>query len=371
MKIILIGTAYPHRGGIAHFNALLHKALAERGHQVLILSFKRQYPSLFFPGKTQFESGEAIPLRSEAIIDSIGPWTWSRTARRIREFAPDLVIFQHWMPFFAPAYGTIARLARRHGKTRIMYICHNIVPHERKIFDDWLTRYMLPTGDHFIVLSAAVEKDLLRYRPGASVQRVHHPVVEIFPDTWDRRKARQELGLGDENVVLFFGYIRRYKGLGLLLEAFSRARKEIPGTLVVAGEFYDDEASYREQIRRLGIEKDVRIFDEYIPNERVGLFFRAADVVALPYISATQSGIVQVCYHFDMPVIATDVGGLPEVVRDGETGFVVPAGDADAFAQALIRFFKEERARSFASAVRLHKKNFSWEHLARVIENFG
>lgn len=371
MKIVIVGTAFPHRGGIAHFTALLYSKLQERGHDVRIISFKRQYPSLLFPGKTQFENGEqAIPTESHAVIDSIGPGTWFKAAHEIRQINPDLLIFQHWMPFFAPAFGTIAGRVKKKRKTRVLFICHNIIPHEHRPGDKLLTRYALAKADHFIVMSKTVQEELLHFIPNADFRMVHHPVYEIFEKKYTQKEARKKLGLNSGPIILFFGYIRRYKGLHILLQALEIAKEEIPVKLLIAGEFYEKENIYFDKVRADGLENDVVFFNRYIPTKDVGLYFAAADVVALPYISATQSGIVQICYHYDKPVIATDVGGLPEVVQDGETGFVVPANDARALANAIVRFFKENREETFSAAVKSMKKKFSWDRMAEAVESF-
>ncbi|NOY57964.1 MAG: glycosyltransferase [Calditrichaeota bacterium] len=371
MKVVIVSPAYPHRGGIAHFTALLFNKLQERGHDVHIISFKRQYPSLFFPGKTQFENGEqAIPTKSHAVIDSIGPGTWFKAAHEIRQINPDLLIFQHWMPFFAPAFGAIAGRVKKGRKTKVLFICHNIIPHEPRPGDKMLTHYALSKADHFIIMSKAVQHDLLQFFPHADFRMVHHPVYEIFENKISKGKARKMLGLESGPVILFFGYIRRYKGLHILLEALKIVGKDIPVKLLVAGEFYEQEDAYLKEVHDYGLAKNVVFYNKYVANKDVGLYFSAADVVALPYLSATQSGIVQICYHYDKPVIATDVGGLPEVVQDGETGFVVPANDARAFANAIVRFFKENREETFSAAVKSVKKNFSWDRMAEAVESF-
>jgi len=369
MKIVIIGTTYPHRGGIAHFNELLFKTLHGRGHDMQMISFKRQYPSIFFPGKTQFEDKPSDGhVRSEALLDSIGPLSWLKVAKRVRQINPDLVIFKYWMPFFAPAYVAIAKRVKAGRNTKVLYVCDNIIPHERRFGDRPLTRMALSTVDYFVVMSQSVKQELLQFVPDAKYSMVHHPVYEIFSDHFTKGEARRRLGLGKDLVILFFGYVRRYKGLHVLLEALGSVQKKMPVKLLVAGEFYDDRQSYMRQIDRLGLGENVILHDHYIPNDEVGLYYAAADCVALPYITATQSGIVQICYNYHRPVIATDVGGLPEVVREGKTGFIVPAGDAEAFARAIIRFYEEDREAQFSANVAEAKKDFSWERMAEAIE---
>ncbi len=369
MKIALIGPAYPLRGGIAHFTALLARALQTRGHRVRIFSFTRMYPGLLFPGKTQYDtSQETLPVESVATLDSINPFSWRRTGAIVSAWNPDAVIFKYWMPFFAPAYACVARQIRKRCNARIIFLCHNILPHERHTGMAFLTRAGLGTADHFIVMSDAVQAQLLSFFPQASFARVPHPVYEFFTITTTKEAARTQLGLGEGRIVLFFGYVRKYKGLSVLLDAFALARTRMPMKLIVAGEIYGDKAEYEDKIAAHHLQEDVQLLDQYIANEQVGLYYAASDVVALPYLSATQSGIVQVCYQFNKPVIATDVGGLPEVVEDGRTGFVVPAGDAHAFADALVRFYAENRERDFSQQIEQIKERYSWAHLVESIE---
>jgi len=371
MKIIIIGTAYPMRGGIAHYVALLYKILVKRGHDVKIISFKRQYPSLFFPGKTQQDTSKEIEyLPSEPMLDSIGPWSWIRTFLTIKKYNADLVIFKYWMPFFAPCYAAISFLTRLFTKTKIMYLCDNIIPHERRIEDRLLTRIGLWNVHYFIVQSEAVKKDLLYFHPNAIYKEVPHPVYEIFSNKYTNEQARAHFNFSSKDrVILFFGYIRKYKGLHILIDAMPRVLQQMPMKLLVAGEFYDDEENYRKQIKQLNLESSVFVFDNYIPNEEVGLYYSAADVVVLPYISATQSGIIQIAYNYDKPVITTNVGGLPEVVAEGKTGFIVSSEDTDALAQAIVKFFNTKNKKSYAENIKEFKKQFSWDRMALEIEN--
>lgn len=373
MKVLLIGTAYPHRGGIAHFNALLFRALQRRGHDVSMISFTRQYPALFFPGKTQMDRGEAgIRVSARPMLDSVNPLSWVRVAQEVRRLRPDLVIFKYWMPFFAPAYTTVSWLAKRGRRTRVLFICDNIVPHEQRPGDRLLTALALRTVDFFVVMSESVERDLLQLKPDARYVRVEHPVYEIFGSPVPYNRARKELGLGqDETVVLFFGYIRRYKGLQLLIEALPRVLRHRKVRLLVAGEFYENPEPYLSGIRERNLEEFVQLATEFIPNEKVGLYFSAADVVALPYLSATQSGVVQIAYHFDRPVVATPVGGLPEVVLPEKTGIVAEAVNPDAFARALLRFFELKDRVDFAGHIRRFKRKFSWDRMAEAIEELA
>jgi glycosyltransferase involved in cell wall biosynthesis len=368
MKIVIVGTAYPLRGGIAHYNAILYRHLSAR-HSVDIVTFTRQYPSIFFPGKTQDEKGgheSAVP--TEPLIDSINPWTWYTAAKAISQKKPDLLIFKYWMPFFAPCFGTIARLVKRWTGAKVLFICDNVIPHERRIGDTALTRYAFAAVDSFVVQSAAVEKELQAFHPQARYELVPHPVYEIFGSLMPKEQARRELGIRDERVILFFGYVRRYKGLHILLDAMPAILESVNVKLLVVGEFYDDEQKYRQQIAEKNLGERVFVHSDYVPNEEVSRYFSAADVVVLPYVSATQSGIVQIAYQFDKPVIATDVGGLAEVVLNERTGFIVKPEAPEEVANAVIRFYKEGREPEFVHNVSVEKKKYSWENLVQAIE---
>jgi glycosyltransferase involved in cell wall biosynthesis len=371
MYCIIVGTAYPLRGGIAHYNALLASALANR-HTVETVTFKRQYPSLLFPGKTQNESGSGFHATpAPQLVDSINPLNWLSLGRLIRNRRPDLLIFKYWLPFFGPCFGTIAKHAKRNGHTRVLFICDNVLPHERRPFDDAFTRYAFRQVDYFIVQSNAVETDLNTFWPGAVYKNVPHPVYDTFGPPIRKDEARRLLGLQDERILLFFGYVRKYKGLDVLLQAMTAVLKAMRVRLLVAGEFYDDETRYRSIVEEHRLNNDVVFYSDYLPNDRVGLYFSAADAVVLPYRSATQSGIAQIAYNFDKPVIATNVGGLAEVVHEGITGYVVPPNQPDALAGAIQKFYDETREEEFSRNVRAEKKKYSWENLVSAIEELG
>jgi len=374
MKIVLIGTAYPMRGGIAHYLSLLYRYLQRRGHRVWVVSFRRQYPALFFPGRTQMDTSQEVqPIPAHPLLDSINPFSWIQAAGNIRQIDPDVVVFKYWMPFFAPCYTTVSFLVRLSGHSRVVLICDNITPHEPRPGDRLLNRLLLHCADAFIVQSEAVKQDLLSYRPDAKYQLVPHPVYEIFPDRWERPQARKQLGLPeDAPVLLFFGYVRAYKGLRHLLEAMPQVLATLPeAQLLVAGEFYEPIEPYRQLIAERGIGKAVRVIDRYVPNEEVGLLFGAADVVVLPYVSATQSGIVQIAYHYGRPVISTAVGGLPEAIEEGRTGFIVPPRDPKALAKAIIRFFQHPDQKQFEHYIREARRRFSWDRMVEAIESLA
>ncbi len=373
MKIVIVGTAYPLRGGIAHYNALLARHLATR-HTVETITFKRQYPSFLFPGKTQDESGDLPSVQAAPqLVDSINPLNWLRVGRIIAAKKPDLLIMKYWLPFFGPCFGTIASVVRRRAGAKVLFICDNVIPHERRPGDVLFTRYAFHRADCFLVQSDAVERELLRYFPGARFAHVPHPVYENFGSALSKEEARRRLGLQSKRIVLYFGYVRSYKGLHLLIDAMKIASGALGGpdelTALAVGEFYDGEQSYREQVQRLGLKESVRFVPEYVPNDKVALYFSAADVVVLPYLSATQSGIAQIAYNFDKPLIVTDVGGLAEVVRDGVSGLVVPPANPQALADAIRSFYAPGKEQQFIAGVREEKKNYSWERVVTAIED--
>jgi len=372
MKIVLIGTAFPMRGGIAHYVALLYKYLQKNGHEVHVLAFKRQYPAIFFPGKTQAdESQELIPVESTPILDSIGPFSWIKAYFWIKKIKPDLLVFKYWMPFFAPCYAVVAWMSKRFLGARSLYVCDNIIPHEKKPFDILLTRLGLKFIDHFIVQSKSVREDLLHFHPDADYKEVPHPVYEIFPPAVSKDIAKKELGIIDSKVILYFGFIRKYKGLRYLVEAMPEILKTENVKLVICGEFYEGREEILTLISKLGLSGNILLADKFIPNEAVGTYFCAADLVVLPYVTATQSGIVQIAYNYDKPVIVTRVGGLPEVVIHEKTGFVAEPESAQSIADNILRFYAEKREVEFSANVKEEKKKYSWDRMAEAVGEFG
>jgi D-inositol-3-phosphate glycosyltransferase len=409
LRLSLVGIASPMRGGIAQYTAILAQELSKR-NQVELIYFTRQYPSFLFPGKTQFEQGETGPaFPARPMVDSINPSTWLRAAGQVAAFRPDGLVYKYWMPFFAPAFGTIARRAKgRMGRRglRTVMIVDNLIPHERRPLDLALTRWLMKATDAYIVQSGAVREDLLRLDPRARFLEVAHPVYNLFGDRIPKEEARRRLALeAGRPLLLFFGFVRPYKGLDLLLEALPLLKERwsaafsggasgtastapaaagASGTastappaaaggppfprLLVLGEFYGGREETERLIRRLRLEEDVILQDRYVPNEEVGAYFSAADVVALPYRSATQSGIVQIAYQLERPVICTDVGGLSEVVLDGRTGLVVPPNDAGALAGAILRYYAGELEEGFVRAVRVEREKYSWDRMVEAVE---
>jgi len=333
----------------------------------------RLYPKLLFPGRTQTDTSEvklAID-NAEQLVDSMNPFSWIRASNRIRELAPDLVIIQWWHPFFAPAFGTIARRCRKFSK--VMFLCHNVLPHEQTGPVRLLTKFALSSGDMFVVHSEEDLQNLKDLIPSAKVRKGRHPTYEVFNQhPIEKQDARAELNLKeDQKVILFFGLIREYKGLKYLIQAVPSILTTVDIQLLIVGEFYDDREKYISLIKELGIEHKVRIRDEYIPNEAVGTYFAAADLVVLPYISATQSGIAQIAYGFDRPVVTTNVGGLAEAVKHEKTGLVVPPADPKALADAVVQFFKEDLSDSFVHNIREFREEFSWDRMVEIIEDLA
>ncbi|HEY6867825.1 MAG TPA: glycosyltransferase [Candidatus Eisenbacteria bacterium] len=364
MRVALLGPLAPWRGGLAQYLALLGEALT-RHAEVRGFTFTRQYPGFLFPGRSQLDPGAERPsFPVEPMLDSIGPWSWRRTAAALERWAPGAVVLKWWMPFFAPAFASAVGPLRARG-TRVVLVCDNLVPHERRPFDRALTLWMLRNSDGYLVMSDSVEGDLRRLKPAAVLRRVPHPFYAQFDrGRTTRAAARARLGLDpDAEVAVFFGYVRRYKGLDTLLEAWAAVRRERPAVLVVAGDFYEDPRPYRRLAEAAGGPPAVRLIEGYLADEEVEALFKAADVTVLPYRSATQSGVTHVAYALGVPVITTDVGGLAETVTPA-TGLVVPPGDPAALARAIARFFAEGMAPALRAGVAALRAAHSWDSLA-------
>lgn len=371
MKIILIGPAHPLRGGIAQFLALLYGALAKAGHAVSFHRFIRQYPKFLFPGKTQDdESKSPVDVKSTPSLDPLNPFNWPFAAYRIAKEKPDLVILKWWMPFFGPSYIVTLWLAKLLCGTKVMLIVDNAVPHEKRPGDMLITKLGFAVADSFVVMSEAVKGDLLKIKPAARYTLTPHPLYDIFGDAVEPEAAKKGLGLSGP-VLLFFGFIRRYKGLDILLDAMPAILEKVDATLLVAGEFYEDKAEFDAQVERLGIGDKVVVRDGFIANEDVAGIFSASDLLVLPYRSATQSGITQIAFVFGTPVLATTVGGLPEVVTHGVTGMLVPPEDPAAVADAVIKFFEQGGAGKFKDTIAAERHRFSWEKMVQEIEGIA
>lgn len=374
MKVIILGPAWPYRGGIAAFNERLARQYQAEGHEVEVVTFTLQYPSFLFPGTTQYSTDPAPEgLKITRKLNSINPFSWLSTGRYIRRQRPDLVISAFWLPFMAPAMGTALRRAKRKGMRRVS-ILHNLIPHEHRPGDKLFSRYFVGSNDAFITLSRSVLEDLNVFDPKGLKPRTFspHPLYDHYGATLGRKEALDLIGLREsQRYVLFFGFIREYKGLDLLLDAMADERMVQLGVkLIVAGEFYGDPKPYMEQIKHLDISDRVVLHTEFIPDHEVNRYFCAADLVVQPYKSATQSGVSQIAYHFEKPMVVTHVGGLPEIVPDGKAGFVVKP-DSQEIANAIVRYFEEDWQQRLTEGVREEKKKYAWEKMTAAIESLN
>jgi glycosyltransferase involved in cell wall biosynthesis len=362
-QIAVLGLSHPFRGGIAHYSTLLVREL-RRHHPVRFLTLSRQYPRFLFPGQSQYDDSAAtITEENEPVIDSINPLTWLRTAFILWRGGYDLVIVQWWNPFFGLAFGTIINLLSLVSRARICVLCHNVLPHEGSLLDRWLTGYAFRRASHFIVHSERDKANLLALAPRAPVTKTRHPTYAVFGahDLCDKAAARHRLGLRvDRPTLLFFGLVRPYKGLEYLLRAMPPVLREVDCVLLVVGEFYEPKERYTHLIDDLNLGDRVELVDRYVKNEEVSLYFRSADVVVLPYVDATQSGVVQIAFGLAVPVITTDVGGLAEIVEDGRTGFVVASRSAEQLAAAVVRFYRETREAPFRREITRRRGQFDW-----------
>ena len=371
MKIIIVGSAHPYRGGLASFSERLASEFVAEGHDVEIVTFTLQYPSFLFPGKTQFTDSPKPQLDIVRRINSINPFNWMKVGREIRDKNADMVIFCYWMSFMAPSFEKIARIVHRNGKTKCIALVHNMIPHEQNILDKILPPYFVKSMDGFIALSKSVADDIGKFDKKDKPRTFSpHPIYDHYGIHLDRNEALQQLGL-DQNCkyVLFFGLVRAYKGLDLLIDAFADEKlRDSNIKLIVAGEFYQDESIYRKQISDLGIEDKIIIHNEFIPDDKVNLYFSAADIIAQTYKSATQSGVTQIAFHFEKPMLVTNVGGLGEIVINGKSGYVVEP-KANEIANALCDFFEKSRSAEFIQAVRTEKGKYAWSIMTgKIVE---
>jgi D-inositol-3-phosphate glycosyltransferase len=372
-RILIVGPAHPLRGGLATYNERLAAVLKEAGYECDILSFSLQYPKLLFPGKTQLSSDSApsnITIHTE--INSINPLNWISVGLKYKKAKYDIVIFRYWMSFMAPAFGTIARLIKSNAHTKVLAITDNVIPHERKFFDAAFTNYFLPVCDGFLTMSESVKQDLINLKLTQPIAYVPHPMYDTFGTAIGKNEAKQLLGLdGATNYLLFFGFIRKYKGLGLLLNAFSDERlKALNLKLIVAGEFYEDKNPYLEQIEKLGLNDRVIVCDDFIPNNQVSNYFCASDVVVQPYLNATQSGVTQIAYYYNKPMIVTNVGGLAELVPNNKVGFVCNVSEQE-IADAIYNFYNQHKEQEFTNAAEQEKQRFTWQNLCNQLLNLA
>ena len=373
MKITILGPAHPYRGGLASIMQIMARTFARRGNEVDIRTFTLQYPALLFPGTTQtVDTPPPADLSIRRCVNTMWPFNWWRIGRQLRRERPDFILMKYWTPFMAPCFGTIARIARRNGHTKVLCQIDNVEPHEHHLIDRPCNRYYLRSVDGFIYMSEQVHRELQAYTSAPALFSPH-PLFENFGERVDHAEACAHLGLDPEQqYLLFFGLIRDYKGLDLLLDAWARLKQQHPAfssrRLIVAGEFYTDKEPYIQQIDRLGLQNDVLLHARFIPDEEVKYYFSAADCVVQPYKSATQSGVTQIAYQFCTPMIVTDVGGLAEIVPDGRVGYVAPP-TVEGVADAMARIYEGDALERFRTNCLEERKRFSWEAMCdRITE---
>ncbi len=370
MKIGFLSVFYPYRGGIAQFNANLFRQY-EKEHQIIAWNFSRQYPGLLFPGKSQFveESDSADAIPSRRTLDTVNPVTWLKTAADIKNFKPDVLFTRFWMPFFSPSLGTVAAAVKKTGAKTIALL-DNVLPHEHRPGDDTLIRYYLRRHDGFIVMTRAVKNQLRQFVPQARSLLKPHPIYSHFGETIGKAKARAALSLPKSaRLILFFGFIRQYKGLDLLIESLPKLPQDYH--LLIAGECYGDYAHYVQQIDRLGLHSRVHQIIRYVDDAKVSLIFSAADLCVLPYRSATQSGIAQIAWNFNLPLLVTPVGGLAEMVENGETGLVLPDLHAQTLAENIKYYFENDLKKRFAENMAERRHRYSWQTFAEKTIEFA
>lgn len=373
MKIAILSCFYPYRGGISQFNACLLQEL-QKHHTVKAFNFKRQYPDILFPGKTQYvtENDNAVPVESVALLDTANPFSYITTAKAIKEWNPDLLIMRYWMSWFAPSLGFIARHINKNCK--IISILDNVIPHEPHFFDKPFTKYFLKPNDGFVVLCNAVRGDLLNLSPSARHICTPHPLYSHFGEKLNREEAMKTIGIkGDTNTknILFFGLIREYKGLDLLLEAFNLLDESY--RLIIAGEPYGSFEKYQQLIDESPNRENICLNTNYIEDSKVNLYFSSADVCVLPYRSATQSGISSISYHFEVPMITTNVGGLKETIGDRGTGVIINDGAPQTIANAITDYFSPDNSQNreeMVENIKKEKQRLSWSTFCTKLEEF-
>jgi glycosyltransferase involved in cell wall biosynthesis len=368
-SVIIIGPAHPLRsGGLTTFNHRLAREFSLQGFKTAIYSFSLQYPSFLFPGTSQYTDEPAPPdLQIKTVINSVSPMNWWRVGEILRKERPDLIVVRFWIPFMGPALGTILRRVRKNHHTRIICIADNIQPHERRFGDTAMTRYFVKSCDAFVAMSEQVRNDLQLFVTSQPVQLIPHPIYDVFGERVSKNEARAKLGLEPtDKVILFFGFIRKYKGLDMLLEALADPRlKESGIKLLIAGEYYADEAFYTNLMDRLHLRDRILLHTHFIADKDVPIYFGAADVVVQPYRSATQSGVTPAAYHFEVPMIVTDVGGLPEMVPDGKAG-IVTTPTVPGLADAIVRFYTYGEAH-FIPHLREEKRKYAWSEFVDAV----
>jgi len=371
--IKIIGTAFPFRGGLAAYNERLAREFINEGYAVTIETFTLQYPGILFPGKTQYAEGEPPnDLKIVRSISSINPLNWIKVGNRIKKEKPDLVIIKYWLPFMAPCFGTIAGQIRKNKHSKIICIADNIIPHEKRFGDKWLTSYFLSKMHGVIAMSKSVFNDVFRFTAKLPVKLSPHPLFDNFGEIIEREKALQMLGLDPQfRYVLFFGFIRDYKGLDLLLKAFANPLvQNLNIKLIVAGEFYSDPKPYLNLIEQLNLTDTVILKTDFIADNEVNKYFSCADIVAQPYKNATQSGVTQIGYHFNKSMLVTNVGGLPEIIAHNIIGYVVNPNENE-IAESLYDFFTTGKKSTFEKNILTEKKRFLWSTMTAAISEIA
>jgi glycosyltransferase involved in cell wall biosynthesis len=367
MKIAYLSTFYPYRGGIAQFNAALFNSFIKQA-DVKAYTFSLQYPEILFPGKTQLveNSDNVIKINAERILNTINPITYILTASKINDFKPDVVLTKFWMPFFAPSLGYVC--GKLGNNTKSISILDNVIPHELRIGDMALIKYFLNKNDAFITMSETVTNDLLKIKPNAKYLQFPHPLYNHFGKKYDKTLARETLGLPkDKKILLCFGFIRDYKGIDIAIEAINKLSDEYH--LVIAGEVYGNFEKYQKLIDTYNLKDKISVFTKYISDDETPHFFSAADACLLPYKSATQSGIIAISYHFDLPVIATNVGGLAEMVEKFGAGMMIPNPDSDSISRTIQQYFSQNTEK-FVNNILDYKNYATWDNLAKSIIEF-
>ena len=368
-KMILVGTAYPFRGGLAVYNERLARAFQNEGYEVEIWTFTVQYPNFLFPGKTQFSTEpapEGLFIRRE--LNSVNPFNWLRVGRKLRKAQADMVVMKFWIPYMAPSLGVVARKARKNKMTRAVSIIDNIIPHEKGFADRMLASFFLKSIDGCVAMSKSVLEDVKSFDAVKNMVFCPHPLYDNFGTKVSREEALDFMQLDPQyRYMLFFGIIRDYKGLDLLLQAMGDERlKKMKVKLIVAGEFYNNAEQYHELERQLALSEQLVWRSQFVPDSEVKYYFNAADIVVQPYKSATQSGVTQIAYHFDKPMMVTDVGGLKEIVPDGVVGYVT-AVDPKQIADALVDFFENDRKEAFERNIQVEKQKYSWSRMVDAL----
>ena len=369
LNIVILGTAFPFRGGLAAYNERLARQFLSEGHTVSIYTFSLQYPGFLFPGKSQYADWAApADLDIRVKVNSVNPLNWLKVGREIKKLNPDLLIIKYWLPFMAPCFGTIARIAKRNRKTKVITIVDNIIPHEKRIGDNLLTSYFVKPVDAFVAMSKSVLNDIAFFDKNKAKAFCPHPLFDNFGEIYERGEALEKAKLDKSfNYLLFFGFIRAYKGLDLILKAFADKRlRNYPVKLIIAGEFYEDAKPYMDLIEELQLKEHIILRTDFIPDNEVGQYFCSADMVVQPYKNATQSGVTQICYHFNKPMLVTNVGGLSEIVPHNVAGYVVEPQPQE-IVDSLVDFYENNKKEQFTQGVIGEKPKYQWDRMTDTI----